>query len=96
MEENLRKVEERLNELHWHVNYLALQRDYMASNAESLVLEGMIEILELLGYEVNESDIKTKKVGNTEYKTRGYTVPPSKEVVTLLFGKIFTKGENYV
>lgn len=74
MEENLRKVEERLNELRWNINYLALQRDYMACTAESRVLEGMIEILELLGCAVNESDIKTKRVGDTEYKTREYTV----------------------
>ena len=74
MEENLRKVEERLNELQSDVNYLALNRDYMACCSESRVLEGMIEILELLGYEVKESEIKTKKVGKAEYGTREYTL----------------------
>lgn len=74
MEENLRKVEERLNELHLSISYLAGERAYMACTAESRVLEGMIEILELLGCEVNESEIKTKKVGDIECKTREYTV----------------------
>lgn len=78
MEENLKEVEKVLNELNLNVNYLALQRDYMACTTESRVLEGVIEILELLGYEVKDSGVKTKKVGDIECKTREYTVSPPK------------------
>ena len=74
MEENLKEVEDVLNELQSNVNYLALNRDYMACCSESRVLEAVIDVLELLGYEVKESEIKTKKVGEAEYGTREYTL----------------------
>ena len=74
MEENLKEVEDMLNELQSNVSYLAARRDYMACCTESRALEAIMDVLELLGYEVKESEIKTKKVGKAEYGTRKYTI----------------------
>ena len=74
MEENLKEAEKMLNELYSNVSYLAARRDYMACCSESRALEAVIDVLELLGYEVKESEIRTKKVGKAEYGTREYTV----------------------